>query len=198
MLDTKRYWFEKIEKSVGKFFSSFSLQPNDYTLLSLFFAFFSFYFLTKRNLFLSLFFFLFASFLDFIDGAVARNKNLTTKKGAYLDTICDRYVEGFLILGILFLPLPEILFPHYFWLFLILFGAMMTTYAKASAKEKDLTFQELKGGILSRGERVILLVLSLILGIFSFVLMTYLLIFIALLTNITALQRVKSALSKNL
>ena len=197
MLDEKRYWFQKIEKIVGKTFSFFPFHPNDYTLFSVFLAFFSFYFLTQKKIILSLLFFLISAFCDFIDGAVARFKNISTKKGAYLDTICDRYVEGFLLLGMIFLPLPKIIFPSVFWIFLIFLGGMMTTYTKAAAKEKELTIVELKGGLLSRGERVILLILSLFLGIFNLFWMSYLLIIIAILTNITALQRIKIALKNS-
>ena len=111
-----------------------------------------------------------------------------------MDTICDRYVEGFLLFGMLFLPLPKILLPGYAWVFLILFGSLLTTYAKATAKEKELVAQELKGGLLSRAERLILLITSLILGIFNFSWMTYLLILIAILTNFTAFQRINSAI----
>ena len=196
MLDLYKDKFKKIEKLVGKIFSFLPLTPNQYTLISVIFAFISLYFLIKQNLISALIFFLIAGFLDFVDGAVARYKNISTKVGAYLDTIVDRYVEGILLLGILFLPLPKILVPGYIWVFLILFGAIVTTYAKAAAKEKGLVTKELKGGLLSRGERVILLLLSLILGIAepSFTLMTYLLILIAVLVNFTALQRIHSVI----
>jgi len=194
MLDLYKDSFKKLEKKVGRLFSFLPISPNQYTLISIFFAIFSFYFLIKQNLILAIFFFLIAGFLDFIDGAVVRYKNISTKIGAYLDTICDRYVEGILLLGMLFLPLPKILLPAYVWIFLILFGSLITTYAKAAAKEKELVKQELKGGLLSRAERIILLIISLILGIFNVSWMTYLLIAIALLTNFTALQRINSAI----
>ena len=194
MLDLQRDLFKKVEKIVGKIFSSLPITPNQYSLISIIFVLISFYFLIKHNLILAIPFFLIASFLDFVDGAVARYKGISTKVGAYLDTICDRYVEGFLLFGMLFLPLPKILLPGYAWVFLILFGSLLTTYAKAAAKEKELVAQELKGGLLSRAERLILLITSLILGIFNFSWMTYLLILIAILTNFTAFQRINSAI----
>ena len=197
MLDLYKDSFKKLEKKVGEIFSFFPISPNQYTLISILFAIFSFYFLIKQNLILAIIFFLIASFLDFVDGAIARYKNISTKIGAYLDTICDRYVEGILLLGMLFLPLPKILLPAYVWIFLILFGSIMTTYAKAAAKEKELVKQELKGGLLSRAERIISLIISLILGIFNVSWMTYLLITIALLTNFTALQRILTAIKIN-
>lgn len=192
--------FKKAEKIVGKIFSSLPITPNQYTLISVIFALFSFYFLIKQKLILAIVFFLIAGFLDFIDGAVARYKNISTKIGAYLDTIVDRYVEAILLFGILFLPLPKILLPGFCWIFLILFGSLLTTYAKAAAKEKELVKEELKGGFLSRGERIILLFFSLILAVLdpTFVFMTYFLILTAILTNITAVQRIHSAIKLNI
>lgn len=192
MLDLHRDIFKRREKNIGKIFSLIPLSPNQYTLISLIFVLTSCYFLIKQNLILALIFFLIAGFLDFVDGAVARYKNITTKVSAYLDTICDRYVEGIFLFGILFLPLPKVLIPGFGWIFLILFGSLITTYAKAAAKEKDLVNQELKGGFLSRGERIVLLLTALILGIVKpdLVWMTYFLILIAVLTNFTALQRI--------
>jgi len=197
MLDLYRNSFKKWEKKVGEIFSFLPILPNQYTLISVIFAFGSFYFLVKQRLILAILFFLIAGSLDFIDGAVARYRNISTKIGAYLDTICDRYVEGIFLLGMLFLPLPKVLLPAYVWIFLILFGSILTTYAKAAAKEKELAEQELKGGLLSRGERVILFLITLILGIFNFTWMIYLLILIAILTNFTALQRINSATRLN-
>lgn len=198
MLDLHRNLFKGAEKIVGEIFSLPAITPNQYTLISVFFALASSYFLINQKIILAIVFFLIAGFLDFVDGAVARHKNMATKTGAYLDTVIDRYVEGLLLLGMLFLPLPEIFFPAYVWIFLILFGSIMTTYAKAAAKEKNLTDQEMKGGLLSRGERIILLTTALILGLFSFIWMTYLLIAVALLSNFTALQRINSAIKLNL
>lgn len=196
MLDLKRHLFKGLEIKVAKIFSFLLLSPNHYTLISIFFAIISSYFIIRQNFPLAILFFLVAGFLDFIDGAVARYKNIATKFGAYLDTIADRYVEGILLLGMIFLPLPKIFLPAPVWIFLILFGSFLTTYAKAAAKEKEVVEEELKGGFLSRGERIILLLLSLFAGALEprLILMTYILILIAFLTNLTALQRIFSAL----
>jgi archaetidylinositol phosphate synthase len=197
MLDLHKEKFKKIENFVGKLFSFLPLKPNQYTLLSIFFSFFVLYFLVKQNLIFSALFFLIASFLDFVDGAIARYKNLSTKLGAYLDTICDRYVESALLFGMLFLPLPKIFLSKELWLFLIFLGSQMTTYAKAAAKEKELVVQELKGGILSRSERLLLLLLALIVGIFNLYWTTVVLIFVAILSNLTAIQRILMTLKSS-
>ncbi|MDD3170386.1 MAG: CDP-alcohol phosphatidyltransferase family protein [Candidatus Pacebacteria bacterium] len=194
MLDTKRHWFKSLEVLVGKTFSLLPITPNGYTYLSGVFALIGMYYMIMQELALSVVFFFIGAFLDFVDGAVARNRNIPTKVGAYLDTIFDRYVEGMIFFGMLFLPLPKIWLPAYAWIFLAMFGSIVTTYAKAAVKEKDLVNQELKGGILSRGERMVLIFFALILGLIypDFLYTTYILILIVILTNFTAIQRVWS------
>ena len=190
MLAENREKFKKIEIKTGEVFSKFGLTPNQYTLISLLFVIISFYFLIKTNLILALIFFLLAAILDFIDGAVARFTKKATKKGAYLDTISDRYVEGIILLGFLFLPLADFLLPAKIWIFLAFFGSLMTTYAKAAAKEKELVETELKKGLLGRGERIVLIILAMILGSLNFSWLIYPIIILAIFSNITALQRI--------
>lgn len=194
MLAEKREKFKKLEVEIGKFFAKLGLSPNQYTLISLVFASLCFFSLVKNNLSLALVFFLLAAFLDFIDGAVARFTRRATKQGAYLDTICDRYVEGIILLGFLFLPLPAFLLPAKAWVFLAFFGSLMTTYSKAAAKEKELTQAELKKGLLTRAERMILIFLAIFCGILNFSWLLYPLIILAVLSNITAFQRIFLAL----
>ena len=194
MLSENREKFKKIEIKTGEFFSKLGLTPNQYTLISLFFAILAFYFLIKIDLILALIFFLLATILDFIDGAVARFTQKATKKGAYLDTISDRYIEGIILLGFLFLPLADFLLPAKVWIFLALFGSFLTTYSKAAAKEKEMVTEELKKGLLGRGERVILIFLAMLLGIFNLSFVIYPIIILAIFSNITAFQRIYLAL----
>ncbi|MFZ2390664.1 MAG: CDP-alcohol phosphatidyltransferase family protein [Minisyncoccales bacterium] len=199
MLDTKRHWFKDLEKLVGKIFGALPLTPNQYTYLSGVFALIGLWYMIQENLILAIIFFLIAGGLDFVDGAVARAKNMSSKVGAYLDTVFDRYVEGIVFFGMLFLSLPTVFIPGYAWVYLAIFGSVVTTYVKAAAKEKDLVNQELKGGLLSRGERLILIFVALILGVMypDYLYMTYVIAIIAVLSNFTAIQRFHSAVSIN-
>ncbi|MFA5248907.1 MAG: CDP-alcohol phosphatidyltransferase family protein [Candidatus Paceibacterota bacterium] len=193
MLDTRRESFRGLEKAVAKIFSRLPVTPNQYSFSSVLFALVCLYFLIKQAVAWAIVFFLLAAFMDFVDGGVARYKNLSTKKGAYLDTIFDRYVEGITIIGFLFLPLPQIFLPNYILISLVLFGSMMTTYAKSAAKEKELTSVELKGGLMSRGERAILYFLIMLSAIFCSETAVWILMAMALLANMTAIQRIFSA-----
>ena len=200
MLDAKRDSFKWLEKNLGKIFSYLPISPNQWTLISILAGLGSFYYLMKQNLILAIISIVIAAFADYINGIIARYRNIYTKIFTYLDTIADRYVDGLILLGMLFLPLPKILLPAYVWIFLILFGSLATAFAKAATKEKELVNQELKGGFITRSERIFLILISLFLGLYdkSLVSMTYLLILITVLTNFTALQRVYSAVKLNI
>ena len=199
MLDTKRHWFKDLEKLVGKIFGALPLTPNQYTYLSGIFALIGLWYMIQENLIWAIVFFLIAGGLDFVDGAVARAKNMSSKVGAYLDTVFDRYVEGIIFFGMFFLALPTVIIPGQAWVYLAIFGSIVTTYVKAATKEKDLVNQELKGGLLSRGERLILIFIALILGVMypDYLYMTYVVAIIAILANFTAIQRFQSAVAKN-
>ncbi len=199
MLDTKRHWFKDLEKIVGSVFGVLPLTPNQYTYLSGISALVGLWFMMRENLIWATIFFFIAAGLDFVDGAVARAKNMSSKVGAYLDTVFDRYVEGIIFFGMFFLALPQVIIPGQAWVYLAIFGSIVTTYAKAAAKEKDLVNQELKGGLLSRGERLILIFLALVLGIIypDYLYMTYVVAVIAVLANFTAIQRIYSAIKIN-
>jgi len=190
MLEEKREKFKKIEEKIGRIFSKLGASPNQYTLNSIVFGIFCFVSLVYRNFILALIFFLISAFLDFIDGAVARYSGKVTKVGAYLDTISDRFVEGLIFLGVLSLPLPKFIIEAKYWIFLAFFGSLMTTYAKAAAKEKELVSQELKKGFFGRGERMILLSITLFVGIFNQNLIIYPISLLAIFSNLTAIQRI--------
>jgi phosphatidylglycerophosphate synthase len=192
MIGERREKFKFLSEKVGLYFSKSKLHPNFFTLISLLFGFLCFLSLVKNNLPLALVFFVLGALCDFIDGAVARVSLKVTKIGAYLDTICDRYVEGMVLLGFLFLPLPKVFLPAFVWISLSLLGALITTYSKAAAKEKELIEEEIKMGLLGRPERLILIFFMMILGLFNLYWLVYLLITFTVLSHFTALERIFS------
>lgn len=196
MLAEKREKFENFEKKIGEIFSRLGPSPNQYTLNSIVFGFFSFLFLIFREFALALIFFLISAFLDFVDGAVARYTKKVTKKGGYLDTISDRFVEGLIYVGFLSLPLPNFILEAKYWIFLAFFGSLMTTYAKSAAKEKELVTKELKRGFFGRGERMITLVFAIFLAIYNLNWAIYPISILAIFSNLTAIQRIILALKQ--
>ena len=194
MLDQHRNWFKGLEAITAKTFAVLPVTPDQYTAASIIFALICAYQLFAGDYWWALLFFALALGMDFIDGAVARFKGLSSAKGAYWDTIADRYVESILLFGLLFVGLPDFYLPSFAWIFLALFGATMTTYAKAAAKEKDLSDLQLKGGLMSRAERSFLLVAVVVALNYSKSSAMDLLVLLAILSNFTAGQRILKAL----
>ena len=186
--------FQGFSVKIGNFFSRFGLSPNQWTFVSLIPALFGLYYLIAENFVVAALFFIFSFFVDMIDGSVARATGKVSKRGAYLDTIVDRYIEGMVVFGLLFITIPSVLIPVRAWIFLYFFGSMMTTYVKAAAKEKGLIKNELRGGILERADRLLLLFAGIMLASFDRIYLSYIIIILAGLTNISVLQRIKIAM----
>ena len=184
---------DKFRKCIGKSFSF--LTANQWSYIALIITAVSAYFIINNRFLFAAILFSIAGFLDFVDGAVARHRKEATKKGAYLDTILDRYTEAIIILALIFVSIPTLFLDSRIWLFLYLFGSMMTTYAKAAAAEKKI-IEKLSGGILQRQDRILLLIVALFSAVFSLAVLGYFIVILAMLTNITALQRIFVAMKK--
>ncbi len=198
MFYANRGRFRKLSIRIGIFFEKFHLSPNQWTFVTLIPAAITMLFIIYQNFLLAAVFLIITAFIDMIDGAIARLLGEVTRLGAYLDTIMDRYIEFLIIFALLFAGLPDFHLPVTVWLFIYLFGAMMTTYAKAAAKEKDIMMnEELKGGIFERAERMIILFVGLVLAwVDSSVFMTYAIVILAVGSNFTAFQRMWKAARK--
>jgi archaetidylinositol phosphate synthase len=200
VLYKRRDRFANFSVKVGILFSKLPLSANQWTGLSLVPILFALYYLVNQQFLPAAGLFIISAFMDLIDGSVARVTGTVSRKGAYLDTVADRYVEGIIILGLLFASLPDLPIPILgvnspiqAWLFIYFFGAMMTTYVKAAAKEKELMEKELKGGFLERAERLIILFIGILVASIDPFYLTYTIVVLAVLSNITVLQRVWAA-----
>jgi archaetidylinositol phosphate synthase len=182
--------FKGFSIKIGIVFSKLGLSPNQWTLFTIIPTLIALWFLVKERFLAAALFFLIAAFIDIVDGSVARVTGRVTKLGAYLDTIVDRYVEGIIVFGLLFAGLPDFFIPIYAWIFIYFFGSLMTTYAKAAAKEKELVEKEIKGGLMERAERLIVLFIGILLAYFDVFYLTYIIVILAVLSNITVLQRI--------
>jgi len=137
-------------------------------------------------------FFLLAFLLDAVDGAVARAKNLVSKKGAFLDGISDRLVELFVVLA-LFVTTTDIQI-QLLLLVILFFGTCMTSFVKAYAEHSGIVDNETAKkmpGLLERAERSVLLLAAMLLMVLSLASWVLpLLALIAFLSFATFAQRV--------
>ena len=182
--------------SVLCWFSALGLGPNYWTMLSLVPASVGFLALASHRLAAGLVLFAASGFIDMVDGAVARVTNSSTASGAFIDGVMDRYVELLLCLGLTLYLGPEayLLLPIPFWMVLMIFGSVMTSFVRAYADHrgvlKDPLFQKRMGGLLERAERLIVLYLGMLLGIFDENWLLWAIIVVAVLSNVTAVQRI--------
>ncbi len=138
---------------------------------------------------------LFSGIFDVLDGGVARAKGRITPFGGVLDSVCDRYSDGLIFLGIIAgavngkLSLsPIVQVEGWLWAGYALIGSFLVSYTRARAESAGC--QKLSVGIAERTERMIILALG---GISGF--LNWALVIIAVLSHITVIQRVLKAKS---
>ena len=131
---------------------------------------------------------IFAGTLDILDGALARSSGQAYPYGAFLDSTLDRYSEGAMYIGLAAYfasnggPLQR-------WLLLAtvaaLAGSFLVSYVRARAQSLGFTCES---GLFARPERVVVTVVGLI---FGGVVLYGVVFLLAILTNLTALQRIR-------
>ena len=128
---------------------------------------------------------LLASVFDILDGAVARVTGKVYRYGAFLDSATDRYAEAATSVGLIVhfqlrdgkATVEPIL------IIAALAGSLLVSYVRARAQSLGFVCD---GGLLARPERVVLTVIGLLIP----PLLLPVLWILAVLTNVTALQRI--------
>lgn len=152
---------------------------------------------------------LFAGIFDMLDGQVARIGKMSSKFGAFYDSVLDRYSEMFMFLGICYYLVSHHYFLSSLFAFIALIGSVMVSYTRARAEGLGI---ECKGGLMQRPERIVIIgVSALVCGILShyiggdfkvyipgfsiqifetMTIFTLPITIMAVLTNITAISRI--------
>jgi len=128
-----------------------------------------------------------AGIFDALDGSLARLTNRVSKFGAFLDSTTDRFAEGALYFGIMHAFMQRGMTFVAYLVFLALLGSLMVSYTRARAEGIGV---EMKEGLMTRFERIALLVIGLLLtALFGDAPILGVLGILAVLTNLTAAQR---------
>lgn len=131
---------------------------------------------------------IFAGTFDILDGALARSSGRSYPYGAFLDSTLDRYSEGAIYIG-LAAYFASTSGPLQRWLLLAtvaaLAGSFLVSYVRARAQSLGFTCET---GLFKRPERVVVTVVGLI---FGGVVLSFIVFLLAILTNLTALQRIR-------
>jgi len=191
-----------LQGKIGSALAVIPLTPNQWTVLALLVALCAAGAIAfTQDLFLGLALFIIAGLLDAVDGAVARARGETTKFGAFLDGVSDRFMEFFFLFAFLFYPLPTVYADPKVWIAaLLFFGACMPAFIRAYAAYNGVISVEkakAMGGFFERSERVLLLAVGLGAGILLsmdyFVYAIILAIFLSILTVFQRLFYIYSA-----
>ncbi|MDR6222592.1 CDP-diacylglycerol--glycerol-3-phosphate 3-phosphatidyltransferase/archaetidylinositol phosphate synthase [Methanococcoides alaskense] len=131
------------------------------------------------------------SFLDALDGAVARYLRTDSKKGDFLDHVIDRYSDVFIICGMFFGG-------HVHWQIgtIAIVCVLLTSYLGTQAQA--LGIGRFYGGIMGRADRLVLILIASLAyyiyseAIFGYTIIGWSLVVIAIGSHITAIQRMAS------
>jgi phosphatidylglycerophosphate synthase len=123
-----------------------------------------------------------AGLCDFFDGSLARLANSVSAFGAFLDSVADRYSDLVVLLGVVLYYHRAADTTGVFLTMGVLVGTIMTSYTKARAQSIGVACEI---GLIERPERLIVLIAGA-----TFNVLTPAMIALAVLTNLTALQRI--------
>jgi CDP-diacylglycerol--glycerol-3-phosphate 3-phosphatidyltransferase len=125
---------------------------------------------------------------DTLDGALARATNRVSTFGAFLDSVCDRYAEAAVFLGLVWWYQTHLDLLGVVLAYVALVGSLMVSYARARAEGVGLEAKDV--GWFQRPERIITLGLGLLLASAFPPVLPLALALLAVLTTVTVLQRV--------
>jgi len=140
--------------------------------------------ISTHYILLAAFLLIFSGFCDALDGTLARLCSQTTVFGGFLDSVLDRYADAVVYTGIILGKLCEI--P---WGLAALVGSMLVSYTRSKAEAIGIKMESI--GLAERAERIIILTIISLIATFweSERTMNYGLVLLAVLSNLTVLQR---------
>jgi CDP-diacylglycerol---glycerol-3-phosphate 3-phosphatidyltransferase len=177
-----RVRFKGLLDPLGAFFNRIGITPNMMTMLGLLGNIIGAWFLSQGNMLLGGVFVLICTPFDALDGTMARLRGEANEFGAFVDSVTDRYSELFILGGLLYYfsthndPLSTIA------VYAAAAGSVLVSYVKARAD--SLKF-DANVGILTRMERYLVIAPLLVFNLPSIAAWI-----VAILANITALQRI--------
>ena len=173
--------------SVAESTRNLGLTPNHVSLLGIAFAVLSAltYWQWKLHsllLILAPLLMLASGFFDALDGAMARLHGEATKFGGFLDSLLDRYADAIILCGIILGGLTEV-----YWGLAALIGSLLVSYSRARAEAAGVKMETV--GLAERAERLIILAIASFLAFIWLDALDWGILILAILTNLTVVQR---------
>ena len=180
--DRARGWSNRLVVPAAKALGRLGLTPNGLTLIGLALILVTAIVLALGHNVWGGVLFIVAGIFDALDGTLARVSDRKSRFGAFLDSTSDRYADAAILFGVMAPFLQKGQPTEVILAFIALIGSMLVSYTRARAEGLGL---ECKVGLLTRFERFIIIAI----GLF-FNLVTPMLWVMAVLTNVTAVQRI--------
>ena len=185
----------KILEPIARAMANAGISPNAVSILSLLFAALSgalYYYSTDSPVMVLAAGILVAlnSFMDAMDGLMARYLGVASAKGDFLDHVIDRYSDVFIICGIFFGG-------HVQWQIgvVTIVGVLLTSYLGTQAQALHLG--RYYGGVIGRADRLVLIMLSSLVyffysaEVYGFTSLGWMILIIGIGSHITAFQRMR-------
>jgi CDP-diacylglycerol---glycerol-3-phosphate 3-phosphatidyltransferase len=180
--DIFRSAFKGIFEPIAAFFIRIGIYPNTITILGLVGHIVAAYLVAAGHVTAAGILLIVIAPFDFLDGMMARMKGESSRFGAFVDSVTDRYSELVIFGGLLFYFIQQENWLACGLVYLAASGSILVSYIRARAE--SLNF-DTKVGILTRLERYLVLIPALVFNI-PVVAMWI----IAILANLTAFQRI--------
>jgi CDP-diacylglycerol--glycerol-3-phosphate 3-phosphatidyltransferase len=185
--DLMRVWFKGILDPIAAFLNGLGLMPNTVTLIGLAGTFVGAVLLARGQWLAGALVIFVMAPVDALDGTMARLRGERTDFGAFVDSVTDRYTELVTYGALVFYYAGVGQTAGMLLAYAAAAGAVLVSYVRAKAE--GLGF-EARRGVLTRFERYMILSPALLLGAWFPTVTLVGLGVIAVLANLTALQRI--------
>src|SRR5215470_4714935 len=182
MLSHYRASLHTVADPVARLLLRARVRPNQLTLLGLGVSVAAAHSFFQGRLRLGAMLLVVAGLFDFFDGSLARLARTESAFGAFLDSVVDRYSDLLVLLGLVLFYERQDDHVGVFFTMIALVGTVMVSYTKARAQSVGMPCEI---GLMERPERMIVLIGG---GLFN--LLTPSMVALAILTNVTAVQRI--------
>ncbi len=119
---------------------------------------------------------------DALDGVIARIYGEATKFGGFFDSLLDRYADSVILYGIILGGLTNPI-----WGLAALVGSQLVSYARARSEAAGVKMESV--GLAERAERIVIIVFASFVSYFWVDALNYGVLILAVLANITVVQR---------
>lgn len=176
--------FLNLVEPLGDVLVRLRINPNLFTTVGFSISIFAGYFFATGSLRWGALFIFLSGIFDILDGKIARGSNRVTRFGALYDSTLDRYAEMFTYFGVAYHFIKQGMFISSLASCIALGGSIMVSYVRARAEGLGFSC---KVGMIQRPERIIVLGTTALIHEYA---LAAGIVFLAIMANITAIQRV--------